>query len=80
MAKLFGPLFSLSAKGTIANILTFSKRKIVKQVRFQRKQKDKTTAGRTTQRGYFQEAIEKWHTLTDEQQQQWNDFVYDWAD
>ncbi len=75
MAKLKGPLLSIDAHGTIAGTLTYSKRKIVKQVRFQRKQKDSVTTDRTTNRTYFQEGITAWHTLTDEQKQTWNDFI-----
>jgi len=75
MAKLEGPLLSHDAHGTLGNVLTYSKRKIVKQVRFQRKQKDRTTADRTTNRTYFQEGITAWHTLTDEQKGEWNDFI-----
>lgn len=71
MTKLKGPLFSLDAHGTLGGVLTFSKRKIVKQVRFQRKQKDRVTASRTTQRGYFQTAVSWWHELTATEQNDW---------
>jgi len=75
MAKLEGPLLSHDAHGTLGDILTYSKRKIVKQVRFQRKQKDRTTTDRTTNRTYFQEAVAAWHTLSEGEQGQWNDFI-----
>lgn len=39
MVKIKGPLFSESASGTVADCMTFSKRKSGQQVRFQRKQK-----------------------------------------
>ncbi len=75
MAKLKGPLFSVDAHGTLAGALTYSKRKIVKQVRFQKKQKDSVSVDRATNRTYFQEGIADWHTLTSGQQQEWNDFI-----
>jgi len=75
MAKLEGPLLSHDAHGTLAGILTYSKRKIVKQVRFQRKQKDVVSTDRTTNRTFFQDGVTAWHTLTDEQKQEWNDFI-----
>lgn len=71
MTKLKGPLFSATAHGTLGEVLTYSTRKIVKQVRFQRKQKDKVTPLRTTQREYFRMAISWWHELTSEEQSEW---------
>lgn len=75
MAKTKGPLLSLNAHGRVSQELTYSTRKSGSQVRFQRNQVDVTTTARTTQRGYFEEAFGKWNSLTDEQQQQWNDFI-----
>lgn len=72
MAKLIGPLFSVEAHGTVAGVLTYSDRKIVKQVRYQRKQKDRATPKRTTQRGYFQMAVSWWHELTSDEQAEWH--------
>jgi len=71
MAKLKGPLFSNDAHGTLGGVLTFSKRKLVKQVRFQKKQKDRITASRTTQRSYFTMAVSWWHKLTETEQEEW---------
>jgi len=75
MAKLKGPLMGESASGSVGEELTYSKRQSGNQVRFQKKQADVITTDRTTQRAYFIEAIEKWNSLTDEQQQEWNDFI-----
>lgn len=58
--KITGPLQSISASGTIAKNLTFSLRKSGQQVRWQKKQKDKITTARTTQRAKFQIAMEAW--------------------
>jgi len=60
--KVKGPLFSSTARGTISDVLTFSKRKSGQQVRFQRKQKDVITALRTVQRAKFIDAVERWNT------------------
>ena len=63
MAKLQGPIFSIDAHGTIGGALTYSKRAIVKQARFQRKQKDKTTAARAAIREKIKNANSDWHVL-----------------
>lgn len=63
MVKLRGPLHSQSASGTIAGNLTFSRRKSGQQVRWQRKQKDVITAGRTAQRNKFLDCKDSWNLL-----------------
>ena len=75
MAKIKHPLLSVEASGMIGPRLTFSKRASGQQARIQKAQADVVTAGRTTQRDYFIEAYGLWNTLSDEQQQQWNDFI-----
>lgn len=60
MVKLFMPLQSLTARGTIGGVLTFSERKSGSQVRYQIKQKDIITTARTTQRNKFITAKEMW--------------------
>lgn len=75
MVKLINPLLSAEASGMIGPRLTYSKKASGQQVRIQKAQADVVTAGRTTQRDYFIEAYGKWNSLTDEQQQQWNDFI-----
>jgi len=77
MAKTKGPLFSNTAHGSVGGVLTYSQRPRKGIVRHQRKQSDVETDDRTTQRGYFEEAVEKWNELTDEQKEDWNDFVKD---
>lgn len=72
MAKLSGPLLSLSAAGTLGEVLTFSQRKIVNQVRYQRGQKDYVNPARATQRGYFQTAAGWWGELTTTEQYEWH--------
>ena len=51
--KAKGPLLSKEARGTAADVLTFSKRSTGQQVRFQRKQKDANTASQANQREKF---------------------------
>lgn len=75
MAKITQPLLSAEASGSIGPRLTYSKKATGQQVRIQKAQADVVTAGRTTQREYFIEAYGKWNSLTNEQQQQWNDFI-----
>lgn len=75
MVKIKGPLFSNLASGSINNRLTFSQRSSGQQARYQKAQVDVVTSARTTQREYFDEAVGKWNSLSDAQQQQWNDFI-----
>ena len=72
MVKTIGPLLSLDAHGTVAGLLTFSKRRSCKQVRFQKKQTDVITTARTAHRNLFLFAITAWHTLTTEQKETYN--------
>lgn len=73
MAKSNGPLFSMEARGTVGDCLTFSKRKSGQQVRFQRKQKDRITALRTANRSIFLAAVAAWSALTSEQKAVYNE-------
>jgi len=63
MAKLYRPLLSESASGTIAKNLTFSERGSGSQVRWQKKQKDVLTEAREAQREKFLEARDSWKVL-----------------
>lgn len=55
--KIIGPLMSKSAHGTVADVLTFSKRESGQQARFQRKQNTPASVDQTVQRALFQEAV-----------------------
>ena len=74
MAKLKGPLLSANAHGSIAKRITYSKRNTGNQVRFQHANKDTNSADQQTQRGLFLEAIGKWHELTSDEQEDWNEY------
>jgi len=72
MAKLDGPLFSLAAHGSIAKRLTYSTRKRVRQVRFQRGQKDYTNLARATYRGYLTTSVSWWQMLDSTEKAEWD--------
>ena len=73
MPKLEGPLLSLNAHGTLGGILTYSNRKIVKQVRFQRKQKDFENENRQPVRNAFKYGVELWNSLTQQEKDYWTE-------
>jgi hypothetical protein len=60
MAKVKGPLFSLSASGQIAKTLVYWKG--IDIVRKYVIPANPNTSGQQTQRGYFANAVEDWHT------------------
>jgi len=62
MAKVKGPLFSLSASGQIAKTLVYGDWKGIDIVRKYVIPANPNTAGQQTQRGYFAAAVEDWHT------------------
>ena len=67
--KVIFPLFSKSAAGTIADVLTFSKRKSGQQCRYQKRQKDVITAPRSSIRADYQKAVAAWGALSEVQQE-----------
>ena len=62
MAKVKGPLFSLSASGQIAKTLVYGDWKGIDVVRKYVIPANPNTAAQQTQRGYFGNAVEDWHT------------------
>jgi hypothetical protein len=65
MVKIKGPLFSESASGTVADCMTFSKRKSGQQVRFQRKQKPVLTSYKQFDNKSLYRLIEaRWFSFT----------------
>jgi len=73
MAKITGPLMSVSASGSIAKRLTFSQRKSGQQVRFQKAQKDVITDARTTARANYTLAYTAWGFLNSAEKEVYND-------
>ncbi len=62
MAKVKGPLFSLSASGQIAKTLVYGDWKGIDVVRKYVIPANPRTAGQQQQRAYFAAAVEDWHT------------------
>lgn len=62
MAKVTGPLFSISASGQIAKTLVYMNWKGIDDVRKYVIPANPRTAAQQTQRGYFSGAVEEWHT------------------
>jgi len=62
MAKVKGPLFSLSASGQIAKTLVYGDWKGIDVVRKYVIPANPNTAGQQQQRSYFANAVEDWHT------------------
>lgn len=73
MAKLKGPLLSLSASGSVGPRLTFSERNSGPQARYQKAQKDYENAPRKTQRDAYRLGIELWNYLPDAEKAYWDE-------
>jgi len=58
------PLLSASASGTIAELLTFSRRKGKQKVRYQRKQKDANSTDQRPRRNLITDGIIAWNALS----------------
>lgn len=74
MAKLSGPLFSLSAGGQLAKTLVYSRWKGIPDVRSYVVPSNPKSSGQQTQRGYFTDSVDAWHTtgLTADDIEAWN--------
>ncbi len=62
MAKVTGPLFSISASGQIAKTLVYMSWKGIADVRKYVIPSNPDTEDQQTQRGYFHVAVDTWHT------------------
>ena len=80
MAKVTGPLFSISASGTLGDTLTYSKQKCRHYVKgnrleldgdyhFKQKIYDSQTVKQMAVREYFSNAVESWKNLSEEQKE-----------
>ena len=67
MVKINSPLMSIQASGKIGERLVFSKRGSGQQARFQKAQKDVSSADRVIQRSAYSTAVLLWNGLTQEQ-------------
>jgi len=75
MPKVIGPLFSLGARKTIGRTLTFQRRPSGHAVFIRTTPYDPKATDQLSHRAIIAEAVTKWQSLTDEQKQQWKDFV-----
>lgn len=71
MAKVRGPLYSISASGQIAQAMVFAHWKGIPWVREQFIPQNPRTAGQVAQRLIFSQGVERWHTLSDAQKILW---------
>lgn len=62
IAKIRGPLFSISAVGGVGESLIYRKRKKFNDVKEYKKTVNPDLPGQKIQKGYFKEAIEEWGT------------------
>jgi len=76
MAHASGPLLSATARGSIADLLTFSRRKTGQQVRFQKRQEDFVTTGRAAARSTYSLAVAEWGLMDTETKKQWKLLAY----
>lgn len=63
MAKLTAPLFSFNARGQLAKTLVYSGWKGIDDVRSYVVPANPRSASQQTQRGYFTNMVDMWHTL-----------------
>ena len=63
MAVLKGPFFSLSARGSLAKTLVYACWKGIQYVRQYVVPANPKTEAQQAQRGYFTEAVSRWHSI-----------------
>lgn len=73
MAKILGPLHSISAAGSFGPRLTFSNRKSGQQVRIQKAQVYTPNTAQQTAREAYAAAYAGWNDLSDEEKQEYKD-------
>jgi hypothetical protein len=71
MAKVRGPLFSIDARGVIADSMVFGGWKGIKWVREQFIPQNPKTDDQKAVRLIFTQSVMKWHDLTDPQKTAW---------
>jgi len=75
MPKTTGPLFSLVAHKTFGKTLTFQRRPSGVSVFIRKTPYDPKAPYQLSHRDIIAEAVSKWQSLTEEQKQDWEDFV-----
>lgn len=71
MAKVRGPLYSIDARGVIADAMVFGGWKGIPWVREQFYPQQPRTAAQVSQRTIFTQAVQKWHDLSGATQTDW---------
>jgi hypothetical protein len=71
MAKVRGPLYSIDARGVIADAMVFAGWKGIKWVRGQFIPQNPKTTDQVAQRTIFTQAIDGWHGTTAQQKIDW---------
>lgn len=75
MAKVRGPLMSLTASGLVGSRLVFSQRKTGQQVRFQRSNIDANTFDQKTNRAVYQDSVAEWNLLSVAEKNVWKNLA-----
>ncbi len=72
MARVYGPLFSLDARGTIGKAIVYSNWKGLGTVRMWLKPYDPDSPGQHAQRILIGKAVKGWQSLSPAQRAAWN--------
>jgi hypothetical protein len=74
MARVVGPLLSITASKTFGKAIEFSRRWGKNFVRLYQKPTGSPSSNQVVIRGYFEEATQMWQTLTQNEKDQWHTF------
>lgn len=75
MPNVTGPLFSLEARGTIGNSVTFQGKKGGFRAGLIPSHSDKQSPSQLSQRAYFKQAVAYWRTLNSLYRGYWSNWV-----
>jgi len=73
MAKVYGPILSIDARGTVGKIVTYSGWRGISYARQWFKPQNPRTALQVEQRGRLTRAVAAWHQETDDVKKQWDE-------
>ncbi|MCJ7828226.1 MAG: hypothetical protein MUP81_00600 [Dehalococcoidia bacterium] len=71
MARVIGPLLSITARGLVGSRLTFSKKKTGQQVRFQKSNVDLNSFDQQRNRDVYKDAVAEWNLLSTAEKEVW---------
>lgn len=75
MPKVYGPLFSIDARGSLAQAIVYSSWKGLSVVKTWTSPYNPKSPGQTAQRNLFANAIAGWHAISGAQQAAWNAYA-----